>query len=128
MRIEHVALWTNNLEQARDFYVQWFGGASGEKYVNQQTHFQSFFITFEGGARLEILSKPDLPASPTQADPRSGYAHISFSVGSREAVDALTERMRQHHIRVVGEPRLTGDGYYESCVLDPDNNRIEITI
>ena len=128
-RIEHLALWVQDLEAVRGFYAQYLGGETGERYVNTGTGFSSYFVHFEGGARLEIMQMPGIvgrkhdPASQQQM----GYAHVAFSLGSREAVDALTERLRAAGYPVVSEPRTTGDGYYESCVLDPEGNRVEIT-
>ncbi len=127
MRIEHVALWTLQLEALKTFYVTYFGGEAGEKYRNPRTGFESTFVRFDSGARLEIMTMPDVEVSPGSAANTVGVAHVAFSVGSREAVDALTERLRAAGVPVVGEPRQTGDGYYESVVLDPDGNRVEIT-
>ena len=116
MRIEHIAIWTHNLEQLRQFYETYFGGTANAKYVNPRKQFESYFLTFADGARLELMQMPDVPLTKNEAEQQfTGYVHIAFSVGSREAVDALTERLGR-------------DGYYESVVLDPDGNRIEITI
>ncbi len=128
MRIEHVALWTRDLENLKNFYQEFFSGKAGSKYVNPKTHFESYFIEFESGARLEIMKRPDVLS--VREDIRRehvGYTHIAFSVGSKEKVDTITEKLRDNGFSVVSEPRLTGDGYYESCVLDPDRNRVEIT-
>ncbi len=128
MRIEHVALWTRNLERMRDFYVGFFDGKSNEKYVNPRTGFESYFISFDSGARLEIMRKADIPANRNDVDEQYiGLIHVAMSTGSRESVDRLTNELRAAGYRVVSEPRETGDGYYESCVLDPDGNRVEIT-
>ena len=127
-RIEHLALWVEDLEAVREFYVRYLGGEAGERYVNTGTGFSSYFIRFQGGARLEIMSMPGIVGR--EHDPQvhqMGYAHVAFSVGNREAVDALTERLREAGYPVVSEPRTTGDGYYESCILDPEGNRVEIT-
>lgn len=126
MRIEHVALWTADLERSRRFYQQYFGGIAGEKYVNTSKGFESYFLVFQGGTRLELMQMTGI-AKDTPGE-SLGWAHIAFSVGSREDVDDLTERLRADNYTVAGEPRLTGDGYYESIVLDPDGNRVEITI
>jgi len=128
VHIDHVAIWTHNLEGLRAFYETYFGGIAGTKYTNPARGFESYFLTFEGGARLELMSMPGIP--PTRNDllaQFTGLIHIAISVGSPEAVDALTERLRRDGIRVVGEPRRTSDGYYESVILDPDGNRVEIT-
>ena len=128
MKIEHVALWTQNLERMRDFYVEFFGGKSNVKYVNPKKGFESYFITFDSGARLEIMRQAAIPANRNDVDEQYiGLIHVAMSVGSREGVDELTNELRAAGYRVVSEPRETGDGYYESCVLDPDGNRIEIT-
>ena len=128
MRIEHVALWTSNLEDMKRFYEELFDGKVGSKYVNPKTNFESYFIAFESGARLEIMKKPLLSMGNSDSDGQNpGYAHIAFSVGSKEKVDGVTERLRNKGFQVVSEPRTTGDGYYESCILDPDGNRVEIT-
>lgn len=129
MKIEHVALWTHDLERLKDFYVGYFGAQSNDKYVNPRKGFESYFLSFETGARLEIMQMPSIPTSLNNIEQQfTGYIHIAYAVGSREAVDSLTERLRADSYRVVGEPRTTGDGYYESVVLDPDGNRIEITV
>ena len=128
MKIEHIALWTHQLEALRAFYCAYFDAVSGEKYTNPRTGFESYFLSFESGARLELMCRADIP--PTQTDPHrqaTGLTHLAFSCGGRDRVDALTERLRGAGYSVVGEPRVTGDGYYESIILDPDGNRIEIT-
>ncbi len=126
-RIEHAALWTRDLEALRAFYERYFGGKAGERYTNPRTGFSSYFVAFEAGARLEIMTAPDVGVASRKGD-TIGLAHLAFSVGSAAAVDALTETLRAAGCTVAGEPRRTGDGYYESVILDPDGNRIEITI
>ncbi len=127
MKIEHVALWTKNLEGMKDFYVEFFQGKPNEKYVNPKTGFESYFIAFDSGARLEIMQKASIPENRNDADEQyMGFIHVAISTASRKAVDELTNRLRGEGYRVVSEPRTTGDGYYESCVLDPDGNRVEI--
>ena len=126
MKIEHIAIYVKDLEAARDFFTAYFGGRSNAGYHNPKTGFRSYFISFEGGARLEIMNKPGLDSRMDQAA-EPGYAHIAFSVGSREKVDTLTGRLRQNGYPVAGGPRVTGDGYYESCVLDREGNQIELT-
>lgn len=129
MKIEHVALWTRQLEALRDFYCRCFDGSAGPRYYNSRTGFRSYFVTFADGARLELMQLAGIVASGYDpAVPLQGWAHIAFSVGGREAVDVLTERLRADGVRIVSEPRTTGDGYYESVILDPDGNRVEITI
>lgn len=129
MRIEHIALWTPDLERAKDFYTRYFQGVAGEKYINPRTSFQSYFLRFASGARLEIMNKTTDPQIPGDSEKNlSGLAHFAFAVGSRERVDQLAERLRADGYQIVGQPRTTGDGYYESVVLDPDGNRVEITV
>ena len=126
MVIEHVALYVNNLIAARNFFVRYLGGQSNNGYHNPKTGFSSYFISFDGGARLELMNKPEME-DQTKPLNRTGYAHIAFSVGSRERVDALTEELRAAGYEVVSGPRTTGDGYYESCVVAIEGNQIEIT-
>ncbi|MDE6727397.1 MAG: VOC family protein [Oscillospiraceae bacterium] len=126
MKIEHTALYVGDLERARDFFVKYFNAVSSELYHNAKTDFKSYFLSFDGGARLEIMHRPDV--SEKNGDLRLGYAHIAFSVGSRENVNSLTERLRADGYQTVSEPRITGDGYYESCIADFDGNLIEITV
>jgi lactoylglutathione lyase len=129
MRIEHAAIWTHDLERLRSFYENYFGGTANTKYVNPRKLFESYFITFADGARLELMQRPDVPSSKNDVEQQfTGYIHVAFSTGSREAVDALTERLRADGYRILDGPRTTGDGYYESITLDPDGNRIEITV
>lgn len=126
MKIEHIALYVNDLEAARDFFVTFLGGKSNSGYHNRNTDFRSYFIRFDDGVRLEIMTKPGL-SDPEKPLNRTGYAHIAFSVGSREKVDELTGRLRSVGYQVVSGPRTTGDGYYESCIVVIEGNQIEIT-
>jgi lactoylglutathione lyase len=119
VRIEHVALWTDDLERLRAFYEQHLGARGGERYENPANGFASTFLEFDGGARLELMQMADADGS---------FAHLALSLGSEAAVDAATERLRAAGVVVASEPRRTGDGYYESVVLDPDGNRIELTV
>ena len=126
MKIEHVAIWVNDLEGMRDFYKQYFDGEENSLYHNPKKKFESYFITFEGGARLELMKQVGIDdAIQTQT---IGYAHIAFSVGSKEKVNELTNILREAGYPVLNGPRTTGDGYYESVVSDPEGNQIEITI
>ena len=127
MKIEHIALYVNDLEHARDFFITYLGAAADQKYHNPRTDFQSYFLSFEDGARLEIMTKPDLTDSGDFLN-RFGYAHVAFSVGSKEAVDALTARLKADGYPVISGPRTTGDGYYESCILGFEGNLIEVTV
>jgi lactoylglutathione lyase len=126
-RLDHVALYTRNLESLRAFYVRYFGAVANDKYINPRKGFASYFLTFEGDARLEIMEKETITQGQgTPGDEWLGLTHLALSVGSPGRVDELTERLRTDGYRVVGEPRTTGDGYYESVILDPDGNRVEI--
>jgi lactoylglutathione lyase len=127
MHIHHVAIWTADLEGLADFYVRYFNGRAGPKYTNEKKGYQSIFVSFEDGASLELMQMPGIPL--TKNDPLqqfTGLIHLSLAAGSVAAVDALTARLEHDGLRVVGQPRRTGDGFYESVVLDPDGNRIEI--
>lgn len=129
MQIEHAAIWTRDLERLRSFYETVFGAQAGAEYRNPATGFHSRFLTFDGGARLEIMSAPDvLPPAAGAAARLSGYAHLAFALGSREAVDRMAAGLRAAGVPVLDGPRTTGDGYYEAVFLDPDGNRVEITI
>jgi len=126
MRIEHVAIWTRDVEGLAAFYVRYFGAHAGPPYRSTSRPFDSCFLRFASGARLELMRLPDLepPAGPA---PRVGLAHLAISVGGPAEVDRLTAALAAAGHRVEGPPRTTGDGYYESLVLDPDGNRVEIT-
>lgn len=127
MKIEHIAMYVNDLDAVRDFFVKYFGGHSNERYFNCNTGFRSYFISFDDGARLEIMKKPEMEDFPKTPN-RTGYVHIAFSVGSKEKVDELTERLRADNYEVISGPRTTGDGYYESCIVAIEGNQIEITV
>jgi lactoylglutathione lyase len=126
MHIEHVALWTRDLEQLKSFYETYFGAQASAKYTNAEKQFESCFLTLGLGARLELMQMPTL--LPPGKGPTTGYAHLALSAGSEAQVDTLTARLRKDGHQVVSGPRRTGDGYYESVVCDPDGNRIEITV
>lgn len=127
MRIEHVAMYVNDLEKAKDFFVKYLDGKSNEGYHNPNTDFRSYFISFDDGTRLEIMNKPDMDDQKKQLN-RTGYAHIAFSVGTKEEVDRLTGRLKADGYEVISGPRITGDGYYESCIVVIEDNQIEITV
>ena len=126
MRIEHIAMYVVDLEAARDFFVTFLGGKSNDGYHNKNTDFRSYFISFDDGARLEIMNKPEMTEIEKSLN-RTGYIHIAFSVGSRERVNSLTEELRSAGYEVVSGPRTTGDGYYESCIVAIEGNQIELT-
>ena len=127
MKIEHIALYVNDLEAARDFFVKYLGASSNTGYHNLRTDFRSYFLSFENGARLELMHKPEMPDLPKELA-RTGYAHIAFSVGSKERVDILTAELKAAGYEVVSGPRTTGDGYYESCIIAIEGNQIELTV
>ena len=127
MKIEHIALYVNDLEGARDFFMKYFNAISNDGYHNKTTDFRSYFLTFSDGARLEIMTRPGL-SDPEKSPLRTGFIHLAFSVGSREAVDALTARLASDGYQVLSGPRTTGDGYYESCVAGFEGNLLEITV
>lgn len=125
MQLDHLALWTQRLEELRAFYCRYFGGRSNAKYVNPAKGFESYFLTFGPGCRLELMRRTDIVA-PAAAEPRLGLCHLAFRCADRAEVVALTERLRADGFPVLGEPRTTGDGCFESVVGDPDGNRVEI--
>lgn len=127
MKIDHIAVDVKNLEKSKDFFCRYFNGIAGEKYYNSKTGFMSYFISFESGARLEIMTRPET-ANNSNEQRFIGYAHLAFSTGSQEDVIMLTEQLRNDGYRIISEPRVTGDGYFESVVLDHEGNTIEITI
>lgn len=129
IRLEHVALWTREPERLRDYYVAHFKGIAGPMYQNPRKRFRSYFITFDSGLRLELMSVPDLLSGGDTADNKqlTGWTHIAFEVSSREEVDRKAIELQEEGFRIVDGPRVTGDGYYEFTTLDPENNRLEIT-
>lgn len=126
MRIDHIAMYVADLERMRIFYEKYFCARSNEMYYNTRTGLRTYFLSFGGETRLEIMSRPDV-AAVEKTPFRSGYIHLSIKVGTKEKVDELTELLRKDGYIIVGEPRVTGDGYYESVVLDPEGNMIELT-
>ena len=127
MKIEHVAMYVNDLEKARDFFIKYLGGVSNDGYHNTKTGFKSYFISFDDGSRLELMNKPGM-TDDEKVLARTGYIHIAFSLGSKDAVDELTERLKFYGYEVVSGPRTTGDGYYESCIIGIEGNQIELTV
>ena len=127
MRISHIAVYVYDLERTREFYEKYFGGKPSNQYYNPKTGLKTYFMSFEDRNRLEIMAKPDLTTIDNSKE-HMGYIHFAFSVGDKESVDCLTNRLRNDGYTIFSEPRITGDGYYESCVADPDGNRIEIVI
>lgn len=127
MRIEHIAMYVNDLEVMKDFYIKYFGAKSNNKYHNISTGLETYFLTFNDETRLEIMTRPNIETKE-KSHIQSGYIHLAFSVGSKIKVDELTNNLHNQGYKVISGPRTTGDGYYESCVLDPENNQIEITV
>lgn len=128
MQIEHLALWVQDLEAMKDFYLNYFDVVSGPKYTNATTQFVAYFIYFgQGKTRLELMTRPDIQAFDGKRGYGMGIAHFAISVGGKEKVNALTERLRKDNFTIFSEPRTTGDGYYESVVLDPEGNYVEIS-
>lgn len=127
--IHHIAVWVLDLEKMKEFYVKYFNGTANELYHNKNTGFKSYFLRFEDGGKLELMQIPSVNETKNSKDLQYlGLAHIAFSVGSIEAVDKLTDSLIKSGYTLISGPRTTGDGYYESCILDPEINRIEITV
>lgn len=126
MFIEHIAMYVNDLDAEKDFFTNYFDARCGELYHNKKSGFKSYFLTFKNGSRLEIMTAPEMREFEKPIN-RTGFIHIAFKLESRNAVDTLTDRIRGDGYKVISAPRITGDGYYESCVLDAEGNQIEIT-
>ncbi len=125
MKIEHIALYVTDLEEMKKFYEVYFSAKSNDKYHNPTTGLETYFLSFDEGSRLELMTRPDMVS---QEKPLfgTGITHLAFSTGSKELVDQLTQRLKNDGYEIISGPRTTGDGYYESCVLDPEGNQIEI--
>lgn len=129
MKIEHIALWVKDLEGMKKFYTGYFGAVCNEKYINSQKQFESYFLSFSHGPRLELMYMPSVPSREEDLYKQfTGYIHLAISVGTEVNVNALTNRFRKDGFEIIDGPRWTGDGYYEVVILDPEMNRIEITI
>ncbi len=124
MKIDHLAIWANDMKKLREFYLKYFICKSNSKYENIAKQFSSYFLTFQGGTRIELMHRPDVNTKIEQET--IGYAHISINIGTRAKVDSMTKKMEDEGVVIVGKPRTTGDGYYESVVLDPEKNKIEL--
>ena len=127
MKIEHIAMYVNDLEKTKTFFETYLNARATAGYHNPTTDFRSYFLSFDDGARLEIMNKPQMQDSP-KALTQTGYIHIAFSVGSKEKVDELTAKLKEDGYEIISGPRTTGDGYYESCVVGIEGNQIEITV
>ena len=126
MRISHIAIWTSDIVTLKDFYCSRFGGTVGLLYENPAKGFRSYFIRFDDEVRLEIMERTDITKPITEE--MLGYAHFAISVGSEASVRIKTEELEKSGVQILSAPRWTGDGYFESVILDPDGNRVEITI
>lgn len=127
MKIEHIAIWVKDLEKTKAFYTEYFGMNCSNKYLNTKKGFSSYFLSFEESSRIEIMHRDDIQASNEDATMVFGFTHLAISVGNAQKVDDLTDQLRANGYTIAGEPRTTGDGYYESVVLDPEGNAVEIT-
>lgn len=125
MKIDHIAIWVNDLEKEKEFYLKYFECTAGEKYINSVKRFSSYFISFADGSRIELMNRPDIEGKVSNVD-QPGLTHFAINVGTRDHVDHLAEVISKDGHKVTGNPRMTGDGYYESIVQDPEGNRIEI--
>ena len=127
MKLEHIGIWTNNLELMRDFYMTYFNMSSNEKYVNSAKGFSSYFLSFDSGARIELMHKATITDFTGVKGEKSGIAHVAISLGSKSKVLELTDKLRAGQHKIIGEARTTGDGYFESVIEDPEGNWIELT-
>ena len=128
MKIAHIAIWTNDLEKEKSFYLKHFKCSANHKYENKAKGFESYFLNFDGNCKIELMRRIDIaPNKNDSGEQHPGLTHFAISVGSEKAVDIITEGIKKEGYKVISGPRKTGDGYYESCILDPEGNRIEIT-
>ena len=128
MKIDHLSIWVDDLERMKDFYTHYFNASANDKYTNTAKQFTSYFISFpQGGPRLELMNRPNVLQAENERGNVKGLTHFAFSVGAKEVVDAMTEKFRRDGYTIFSEPRTTGDGYYESVILDPEGNHLEIT-
>ena len=125
MKIEHIAIWVKDIEKMKGFYLHFFDMKSNEKYENPKKNFSSYFLSFKDGARIELMHNPDISEFIEKS--KLGLTHFAISVGNKEKVDSITENIRENGYQIIGEPRTTGDGYYESIIADPEGNLIELT-
>lgn len=129
MHIEHLAVWVKDLEVMKDFYCSYFAATANSKYINPTKQFQSYFLSFAGGPRLELMQMPTVPDTKDNIyEQFTGLIHFAVSLGSKEKVDEMTAKFKADGFEVLDGPRITGDGYYESVILDPEKNRIELTL
>lgn len=128
MKIEHIAIWVDDLEKMKTFYLTFFDLESNTKYTNPRKGFSSYFLSFPSGARLELMTKSDVTSGRDRKTLKAGLAHFAISVGSKERVDSITKLIESSGFNVESFPRITGDGYYESVISDPEGNLIELTV
>ncbi len=127
MIIDHIAVWSEDIEVLKDFYIRFFEAKANDKYINSQKGFESYFLTFSSGAQLEIMQRTDISSrTGNPGDQYIGITHFAFKLDSEQQVDELTQLLKKHGVTIAGEPRRTGDGFYESVILDPDGNQIEL--
>lgn len=127
MKIEHVAIWVEDLEKIKNFYIKYFNMKCGVKYINKKKSFSSYFLSFDNGTRIELMYRPDISEPIGNKGGIYGLTHMAISVGNQKKVDQLTDLIRTNGYEIIGEPRTTRDGYYESVIADPEGNHIEIT-
>jgi len=129
MRIDHVAIWTSQIEELKDYYIKYFNGTSNRKYLNREKHFESYFISFDSGTRLEVMQMPGIPQNLNDPVVKQyhGIIHLAFGVESMAQVDEKFSELTNNGYKILRGPRKTGDGYWEFETLDPDNNRIEVS-
>ena len=129
MILDHAAIWTNDLERLKDYYVKYFNAVANDKYYNPAKNFESYFLAFESGTRLELMKRPAIPENKndTIVAQHTGLIHLAFGVATMEEVDSKAMELQDAGFRILSGPRRTGDGYYEFETLDPDNNRLEVT-
>ena len=127
MKIDHIAIWTTNLENLRSFYIRYFDASSSQIYYNHSKEFRSYFLSFDSDCRIEIMEMPNIPKSKNNALKQfTGLVHFAIKIGSKSEVIRLTEIIRKDGYKIIVEPRTSGDGYFESAILDPDGNRLEL--
>jgi lactoylglutathione lyase len=125
MKINHIALYVNDLEKMKSFYEKYFNAKANKMYHNPKTGLKTYFLEFNDSCRIEIMSKENLN-NITKEPNNTGYIHVAFSAGNKNKVDELTKLLENDGYKIISKPRTTGDGYYESCIADPENNQIEI--
>ena len=128
MKIEHLAIWTKDIEKMKTFYLEFFEVSANEKYFNPTKNFSSYFLSFPSGTRLELMHRPEISKQLEGLEQNLGLAHFAIALGSKQKVNDLTHTVRMKGYSILGEPRTTGDGYYESVITDPEGNQIELTV